>query len=144
MEEFDEDAELVPEPPAPQLQPPASPDSDAKRLKRANKVLKQAVREEQDRSAELGSRVRQLEVAATGKDEELTQVGSHNNRLKKRVALLQQQLEDQEKAGGGSGWGLGAVSSAVGWGAGLSKADAEKLQADLTVMKEQLELKLRE
>jgi hypothetical protein len=118
---------------------PASPESDIKKLKRANKVLKQAVLEERGKSAELTARVRQLEVVGTGKDEEIQQVGFHNNRLKKRVDALQQELEGQ-KPSAGSGWGLGAI----GWGSTLSKADAEKLQADLGMMQEQLELKIRE
>ena len=119
--------------------PPASPENDAKKLKRANKVLKQAVLEEREKSAELTARVQQLEVLATGKDEEIQQVGFHNNRLKKRVDALQQELEGKKNSGGSS-WGLGAM----GWGSTLSKADAEKLQADLGMMQEQLELKIRE
>ena len=118
---------------------PTSPENDAKKLKRANKVLKQAVLEEREKSAELAARVRQLEVLATGKDEEIQQVGFHNNRLKKRVDALQQELEGK-KHSAGSSWGLGAM----GWGSTLSKADAEKLQADLGMMQEQLELKIRE
>jgi DNA repair exonuclease SbcCD ATPase subunit len=116
-----------------------SPESDIKKLKRANKVLKQAVLEEREKSAELTARVRQLEVVGTGKDEEIQQVGFHNNRLKKRVDALQQELADQ-KSSAGSSWGLGGM----GWGSTLSKADAEKLQADLGMMQEQLELKIRE
>ena len=136
-----EPAQAQAEPGPAQAEPASPPRSDLKTLKRANKVLKQAVREEQQRSAELAAQVQGLQVAEEGREEEVKQLEFHNNRLKKRVDALQQDLEQQASAGGSS-WGLGGALT--GWGSTLSKADAEKLQEDMAMMQEQLELKIRE
>jgi DNA repair exonuclease SbcCD ATPase subunit len=114
----------------------------ARLLKQKMKVLKQAVREEQAKVTALEAKVGTLQRAAAAKEEEVEATAFNNHRLKRRVEALQQELEGSKKAGSGGSWGLGGMTA--GWGSGLSKADAEKLQADLALMQEQLELKIRE
>eukprot|EP01052_Picozoa_sp_SAG31_P039642 SAG31_NODE_5539_length_2468_cov_1.853103_2_plen_129_part_00 len=115
-------------------------------------ILKKAVVAEQKKSAELQAELDRRDAEAKNAPEtELPAVSEEdhqrllfsNERLQKRVLVLQAELADKEKAAAAkSNWSLG---SSIGWSSSsMSKAEGTKLQEQLAVMEEQLELKIRE
>ena len=114
-------------------------------------ILKKAVVAEQKKSASLQAELdqRDAEVQAASAEtaaavEERERLAFNNERLQKRVQVLQMELEQKDKAAAAKGsWTLG---SSMGWvgSSTMSKSEGLKLQEQLAVMEEQLEIKIRE
>ena len=111
---------------------PSSPGDDDTKLKRHNKVLKLAVREEQERTKALEGKVRAMELEGVSSTEEIRMLRDREDSLRKRVAMLQQELETQKK-NAASSWGVPGLS---GWGSTVSKVDAERLQKEHATMEQ--------
>ena len=113
--------------------------ADVAKMKRQNKVLKLAVREEQAKTKALQDQLRASQIDVAGAQEEVMSLRDNRGSLVKRVATLQAELAADKSTG--SSWSLPGVT---GWGSSMSKSDAEKMQAKHDTMEEQLMLQIQQ
>lgn len=102
-------------------------------MKAQNAVLKKAVLQEQQKSQTLEASVKEREIRLRAALEENDTLSFNNQRLTKRVEVLQSSMEEEKTR-----------ASSSGWFGGAAKQELQKTKESMAILQEELDTKIKE